>query len=133
MDNFDLRKYLAENRVTKTDLNEQKEITIEGWHGSKEKIKDFRFPLFLSTSKSRAASFAVHMHWNEKTGRNEYHSLKGNETGYLYHLRVNNAVLKKWKGGPKDEILIERGDVTILEIENVKVRKVLNQYQPYYN
>lgn len=112
-------------------LNEQKVATIEGFHGSREKIKDFRFPLFLSTSEHRAAAFAVHMHWNEKTGKNEYRSLKGGEEGYLYNIRVNNPVFKKWKGGTKDEMLIESGDITILSIEEVGVRKVLNMWQPF--
>jgi len=51
--------------------------------------------------------------------------------GYLYHIRVYNPVLKTWQGGTEDEILIESGYVRILKIENVGVRKVLNQYQPY--
>jgi len=105
--------------------------TIEGYHGSKFLIEEFRFPLFLSTNNLRAASFAVHMNWNEKTGRNEYWALKGGEEGYLYHIRVDNAVLLPWKGGPKDERLIKSGDITILKIEKVGVRKVFNMYQPY--
>jgi hypothetical protein len=115
--------------ILKASLNEG--ATIEGWHGSREKIKDFRLPLFLSKDRSRAASFAVHMNWNEKTGKNEYQALKGNEKGYLYHIRVNNAVLLPWKGGTKDEMLIKSGDITILKVENVGVRKVLNMWQPY--
>jgi hypothetical protein len=115
-------------------FNESKEpklVTIEGYHGSKELIQEFRFPLFLSTSNHRAASFAVHMNWNEKTSKNEYWSLKGGEEGYLYHIRVDNAILLPWKAGTKDEILIKSGDITILKIENVGVRKVLGDYQPY--
>jgi len=117
--------------VLKEILDEQKVATIVGFHGSREKIKDFRFPLFLSTSNNRAAAFAVHMHWNEKTGKNEYWPLKGGEEGYLYHIRVDNPVFKKWKGGTKDEMLIESGDITILSIKEVGVRKVLNMWQPY--
>jgi len=105
--------------------------TIEGYHGSKSLIEDFRFPLFLSTNNLRAASFAVHMNWNEKTGRNEYWSLKGGEEGYLYHIRVDNATLLPWKAGAKDERLIKSGDITILKVEKVGVRKVMNMYQPY--
>jgi hypothetical protein len=105
--------------------------TIEGYHGSNAVIQDFRFPLFLSTDRSRAASFAVHMNWDEKTGRNLYWALKGGEEGYLYHIRVENATLMPWKGGPKDEMLIKSGDITILKIEKVGVRKVLGDYQPY--
>jgi hypothetical protein len=104
---------------------------IEGWHGSNALIQDFRFPLFLSTDRFRAATFAVHMHWNEKTGKNEYQALKGNENGYLYHIRVDNPVFKKWKGGTKDEKLIESGDITILKVENVGVRKMSNMWQPF--
>ena len=110
---------------------EAKSVTIEGWHGSRNLITDFRFPLFLSKSMGRAASFAVHMNWNEKEGRNQYWPLKGGEEGYLYHIRVENAVFKKWKGGPKDEMLIESGDITILSIKEVGTRKVLNMWQPY--
>ena len=112
-------------------LNEGKNTSIKGYHGSKSLIEDFRFPLFLSTDKFRAASFAVHMNWNEKTGRNEYWALKGGEEGYLYHIRVDNPVFKKWKGGTKDEFIIESGDITILKVENVGVRKVLNMIQPF--
>jgi hypothetical protein len=71
------------------------------------------------------------MNWNEKTGKNEYRALKGGEEGYLYHIRVDNPVFKKWKGGNEDEMLIESGDITILKVENVGVRKVLNMWQPY--
>lgn len=112
-------------------INEEKDTFIKGYHGSKTLIQDFRFPLFLSTSNHRAASFAVHMNWNEKTGKNEYWALKGGEEGYLYHIRVDNPVFKKWKGGAKDEMLIESGDITILSIKEVGVRKVLNMWQPY--
>jgi hypothetical protein len=112
-------------------INEEKDTFIKGYHGSKTLIQDFRFPLFLSTSNHRAASFAVHMNWNEKTGKNEYWALKGGEEGYLYHIRVDNPVFKKWKGGNEDEMLIESGDITILKVENVGVRKVLNMWQPY--
>jgi len=112
-------------------INEEKDTFIKGYHGSKTLIQDFRFPLFLSTSNHRAASFAVHMNWNEKTGKNEYWTLKGGEEGYLYHIRVDNPVFKKWKGGTKDEMLIESGDITILSIKEVGVRKVLNMWQPY--
>lgn len=117
--------------ASKVDTKKSKTITIEGYHGSKSLIEEFRFPLFLSTNNLRAASFAVHMNWNEKTGRNEYWSLKGGEEGYLYHIRVDNATLLPWKGGPKDERLIESGDITILKVEKVGVRKVFNMYQPY--
>jgi hypothetical protein len=112
-------------------INEEKDTFIKGYHGSKTLIQDFRFPLFLSTSNHRAASFAVHMNWNEKTGKNEYWTLKGGEEGYLYHIRVDNPVFKKWKGGNEDEMLIESGDITILSIKEVGVRKVLNMWQPY--
>jgi hypothetical protein len=111
--------------------SKDKTITIEGYHGSKSLIEEFRFPLFLSTSNHRAASFAVHMNWNEKTGRNEYWSLKGGEEGYLYHIRVDNATLLPWKGGAEDERLIKSGDITIVKVEKVGVRKVMNMYQPY--
>ena len=113
------------------DLINKKGKDIEGYHGSSKLITDFRFPLFLSTSKSRATSFAVHMKWNEKLGKNTYTSLKGDETGYLYHIQVENAKLLPWKGGPKDEMLIESGDIKILKVEKVGVKKVLNQYLPY--
>lgn len=112
-------------------IAEKKDTDIEGYHGSSKLITDFRFPLFLSTSKSRAASFAVHMKWDEKLGKNAYTSLKGDETGYLYHIRVKNATLSPWKGGPKDEMLIKSGDVEILKVEKVGVKKVVNQYLPY--
>ena len=113
-------------------IDEAKSVTIEGWHGSKNLITDFRFPLFLSKSMSRAASFAVHMNWNEKEGRNQYWPLKGGEEGYLYHIRVENAVLSPVKtGGPKDEMLIKSGDITILGVKEVGTRKVLNMWQPY--
>jgi len=113
------------------EIKNEKDTSIEGWHGSNAVIQDFRFPLFLSTDRFRAASFAVHMHWNEKTSRNEYQALKGDEKGYLYHIRVDNPVFKKWKGGTKDEKLIESGDITILKVENVGVRKMSNMWQPY--
>ena len=113
-------------------IDEAKSVTIEGWHGSRNLITDFRFPLFLSKSMSRAASFAVHMNWNEKEGKNQYWALKGGEQGYLYHIRVENAVLSPVNtGGPKDEMLIESGDIKILKVEKVGVKKVLNQYLPY--
>ena len=80
----------------------------------------------------RAASFAVHMNWNEKEGSNQYWPLKGGEEGYLYHIRVENAVLSPVKtGGPKDEMLIKSGDITILGVKEVGTRKVLNMWQPY--
>jgi len=101
------------------------DVFIEGWHGSSVLI------LFLSTSKYRATWFSYHIQWNEKTGRNDFRAIRGNEVGYLYHIRVYNPVLKTWQGGTEDEILIESGYVRILKIENVGVRKVLNQYQPY--
>jgi|688.fasta_scaffold319137_2 hypothetical protein len=119
------------NEIFEEFINEEKDTFIKGYHGSKTLIQDFRFPLFLSTSNHRAASFAVHMNWNEKTGKNEYRALKGGEEGYLYHIRVDNPVFKKWKGGNEDEMLIESGDITILKVENVGVRKVLNMWQPY--
>jgi hypothetical protein len=119
------------NEIFEEFINEEKDTFIKGYHGSKTLIQDFRFPLFLSTSNHRAASFAVHMNWNEKTGKNEYWTLKGGEEGYLYHIRVDNPVFKKWKGGNEDEMLIESGDITILKVENVGVRKVLNMWQPY--
>jgi hypothetical protein len=119
------------NEIFEEFINEEKDTFIKGYHGSKTLIQDFRFPLFLSTSNHRAASFAVHMNWNEKTGKNEYRALKGSEEGYLYHIRVDNPVFKKWKGGNEDEMLIESGDITILKVENVGVRKVLNMWQPY--
>jgi len=113
-------------------IDEAKSVTIEGWHGSRNLITDFRFPLFLSKSMGRAASFAVHMNWNEKEGSNQYWPLKGGEEGYLYHIRVENAVLSPVKtGGPKDEMLIKSGDITILGVKEVGTRKVLNMWQPY--
>lgn len=109
----------------------KKRNLIEVYHGSSKLITDFRLPLFSSTSKSRAASFAVHMRWDEKLGKNSFCSLKGKETGYLYHVQVENAILSPWKSGPKDEILIKSGDVTILKVEKVGVKKVLDIYLPY--
>lgn len=112
-------------------IYEKKSINIEGYHGSSKLITNFKFPLFLSTSKSRATAFAVHMSWDEKLGRNKYTSLKGGETGYLYHIIVKNATLLPWKGGTKDEVLIKSGEVEILKVEKVRVKKVLNMYLPY--
>ena len=118
-------------QILKHYINEGKGKFIVGYHGSSKPITDFKFPLFLSTSKSRATAFAVHMKWDEKLGKNVYTSLKGEETGYLYHIQVENAILSHWKAGPKDELLIKSGDIKILKVENVKVKKVLNQYLPY--
>jgi hypothetical protein len=104
---------------------------IEGFHGSASLIKEFNFPLFLTTSKLRGLWFATSMKWNEKLNKNVMHPLKGNEEGYLYHVRVENPILTPWKSGPSDEKLIESGKVTILGIEKVGVKGFTGQYYPY--
>jgi len=104
--------------------------SILGYHGSKLVIDDFKFPLFITTSRLRAIWFAVAMQWDDKLGRNIFRSLKGDEEGYLYYLQIDNPVIKKLKG-PIDEKLILDGDVKIIKIEKIGVKKSLRNFIPY--
>jgi hypothetical protein len=119
--------------IISTELTKDPEGTpvIEGFHGSSLLIEKFNFPLFLTTSKHRAMWFATSMRWNEKLNRNVMRPLKGDEEGYLYHVRVENPILTPWKSGPSDEKLIESGKVTVLGVEKVGVKGFTGQYYPY--
>jgi len=131
MKTIKLKEIIKEIIFTELTKDPKGTPVIEGFHGSASLIKEFNFPLFLTTSKSRAMWFATSMKWNEKLNKNAPHSLKGNEEGYLYHVRVENPELMEWKGGPSDEKLIESGKVTILGIEKVGVKGFTGQYYPY--
>jgi hypothetical protein len=117
--------------ITEIKKNSNEPLIIEGFHGSSSLIKKFNFPLFLTTSKHRGLWFATSMKWNEKLNKNVMHPLKGDEKGYLYNIRIENAILTPWKSGPSDEMLIESGNVTILNVEKIGVKGFTGQYYPY--
>lgn len=117
--------------ITEVEKKYEEPSVIKGYHGSNSLTEEFYFPLFLTTSKHRGLWFASSMRWNEKLNKNVMHPLKGGEEGYLYHIRVENPIIKKWEGGPSDEKLIEGGEITILGVEKVGVTGFPNQYHPY--
>lgn len=131
MKKSELKEIIKDIILTEVKKNPKESSVIEGFHGSASLIKEFNFPLFLTTSKVRGMWFAASMKWNEKLNKNIMHPLKGDEEGYLYRIRVENPILLSWKSGPSDESLIESGKVTVLGIEKVEVKKFAGQYSPY--
>lgn len=131
MKKSELKEVIKEIILTEVERNSKEPLTIEGFHGSASLIKEFNFPLFLTTSKFRGMWFATSMKWNEKLNKNVMNPLKGNEKGYLYHIQVENPVLIPWKSGPSDEKLIESGKVTVLGVEKIGVRGFAGHYSPF--
>jgi hypothetical protein len=131
MKKSELKEIIKEIILTEVEKNSKEPSAIEGFHGSASLIKEFNFPLFLTTSRLRGIWFATSMKWDEKLNKNVMHPLKGDEEGYLYHIRVENPVLMPWKSGPSDEKLIESGKVTVLGVEKIGVRGFVGQYSPY--
>jgi len=107
-------------------LNEAKKIiNKEGpdifYHGSSTKLKSFKYPLWITTSRTRASMFSVSMKYSSKLNKNRFRELDGSETGYVYTIEVSDYKIIKMQYD--ERILIGASDIKIKKIQEVAVKK----------